>query len=149
MTRRIFGLIGATTAAVLLLQATPALADPPPHARAWGYRDHEARYDGDRDDYRRYDRDDHWRYDHDGYRHYDRDCDRGRYFYPRPVYYVPRLPRGHRVVYYRGLPHYYYRNVWYVPYGGRYGVITPPGGLVIDSRGVRGYVDAEIPIVRW
>jgi hypothetical protein len=127
MTRRTFGLIGAATAAALLLQATPVLADPPPHAKAWGY--------GDRDDYRHYDR--------------DRDCDRGRYYYPHPVYYVPRLPHGYRVVQYRGMPHYYYRGVWYAPYGGRYGVIRPPVGVVIDSRGVRSYVNAEVPIARW
>ena len=143
MKRRIFGLIGAATAA-MLLQAAPALADPPPHAKAWGHRDGyagDARYYGDRDDYRRYDRDD--------YRRYDRDCDRGRYYYPRPAYYVSHLPRGYRMVQYRGLPHYYYRNVWYAPYGGRYGVINPPGGIVIDGRGVRGYVNAEVPIARW
>lgn len=136
MKRRTFGLIGAATATALLLQAAPALADPPPHARAWGYHDrddHGGRYAGDRDDYR----------------HYDRDCDRGRYYYPRPAYYVPHLPRGYRVVQYYGRPHYYYRGVWYAPYGGRYGVIHPPGGLVIDGRGVRGYVNAEIPITRW
>jgi hypothetical protein len=134
MTRRILGLIGAVAAAALLLPATPTLADPPPHARAWGHRDfddHDGRHYDDRDDHRHH------------------DCDHGRYFYPRPAYYVPRLPRGYRVVYYGGLPHYYYRDVWYAPYGGRYGVITPPAALVIDGRGVRGYVSAEIPIVRW
>jgi hypothetical protein len=145
MKRRIFGLIGAASAA-LLLQAAPALADPPPHAKAWGYRDgyaRDARYYGDRDDYRRYDRDDYGRYDRDDYRHHDRDCDhdgdRGRYYYPRPVYYVPHLPRGYRMVQYRGLPHYYYRNVWYAPYGGRYGVINTPRGVVVDARGVHAY----------
>jgi len=138
MKRRIFGLIGATTAAALLLQAAPALADPPPHAKAWGYRDrddHYARYYDDYDDY-----DDH---------HHDHDCRHARYYYPRPVYYVPRHPRGYRTVQYYGMPHYYYGGTWYRPYGAGYGVITPPGGLVIDSRGVRGYVNAEVPIVRW
>ena len=137
MKRRTFGLIGAAAAA-LLLQSTPAAADPPPHAKAWGYRDrddHYGRYYGDRDI--RYARD------------HDRDCDRGRYDYPHRVYYVPRLPRGYRTVVYQGMPHYYYGGTWYRPYRTGYGVITPPGGLVIDSRGMRGYVAEEVPITRW
>lgn len=137
MTRRILGLVGAAAAAALLLQGAPALADPPPHAKAWGHRDrddHHGRYHDDRDAVRH---------------HHGRDCRHGRYLYPRAAYYVPRLPRGYRVVYYGGLPHYYYRDVWYAPFGGRYGVITPPAALVIDGRGVRGYVSAEVPIVRW
>lgn len=152
MTRRIFGLIGAAAAAAVLLQATPALADPPPHAKAWGYRDRSADGYYDRGDYRTYDRDDYRyrdRYDDRDDRRYDRDCDRGRYDYPRPVYYVPRLPRGYRIVYFRGLPHYYHRHVWYVPYRGRYGIIEPPRGLVFDRRGGRDYVDAYDPARRW
>jgi hypothetical protein len=134
MKRRTVGLIGAATAAALLLQSMPAAADPPPYARAWGYRDRD-------DHYAREYRDHDWDDRHDW--HYGPvDC-------PRPVYYVERLPRGYRVYSYRGLPYYYCAGHWYRPYGPRYGVVAPPAGLVIDGRGIRGYVSAEVPITRW
>lgn len=136
MTRRTFALIGAASVATLLLQADPALADPPSHAPAWGYHDRDDHDWHDRDDRDRYwhDRDDHRDWDRGRDWDRDRDWDRGRYAYPRPVYYVPRLPRGHQMVYYRGLPHYYYRGTWYAPCHGRWAVITPPYGLVVAYR---------------
>src|SRR4051794_9174974 len=106
MQRRAFRLFGLLAGAALILPALPALADPPAHAPAWGYRGHQdAPYayhdddrlygdrDGDRDDHRRGDWDDardgtRWRYRH------DRDWDHDRSYYGRPVYLVERLPRG-------------------------------------------------------
>jgi hypothetical protein len=111
MKRRTVGLIGAATAAALLLQSMPAAADTPPYARAWGYHDHD------------------WD-DHHDWHH-------GPVYYPRPVYYVERLPRGYRAYPYRGVPYYYCAGRWYRPYGPRYGVVAPPAGFVIDSRGIR------------
>jgi hypothetical protein len=131
MKRRTLGLLGALASAALFLQAAPALADPPPHAKAWGYRGHG-------DHYGRYDDD-----------HRDRDCDRDRYYYPRHGYVVERLPRGYRPYYYRGDRYYYQGGYWYRPYGPQLMVVAPPAGLVIDSRGVSGYVSAQFPIVRW
>ena len=49
---------------------------------------------------------------------------------------------------YQGMPHYYFGGTWYRPYREGYGVITPPGGLVIDGRGIRGYVATEVPIAK-
>jgi hypothetical protein len=133
MKRRTIGLLGAVTAAALLLQATPALADPPRHAKAWGYRGHD-------DHYGRHDYDDHYR---------DRDCDHDRHYYAHPGYVVERLPRGYRPVHYRGDRYYYQGGYWYQPYGPQFVMVAPPAGLIIDSRGISGYVSAQVPIVRW
>jgi hypothetical protein len=145
----------ATLAAAALLAATPALADPPSHAPAWGHPSRQAY--GDRD-YDRYG----GRYDDDRYEHrHDRDCDHDdryrdryrtryhdRYDPVREVYVVARLPRGYRHVEYRGQRYYYHRDGhWYRPYGAVYAQVAPPAGLVIDSRGIA--VVANVPIVRW
>ena len=124
MTRRSFALLGAATAAALLLQATPALAHAPVPPPAW---DHPDRHD----DHRGWDRD----CRHDDRRGWDDRRHDGRYYYPRPAYYVSHLPRGHRIVYHRGLPHYYYRGTWYAPWHGRYAVIAAPVGIVVNPRG--------------
>jgi hypothetical protein len=147
-----------TLAALALLAAVPAQADPPPHAKAWGHKSRQAeyydrRYDdrhyyGDRDygdRYYRRDRDfDDVRYYADRHRH-DRDC--GHYD-ARRVYVVERLPYGHRHIDHRGYRYYYdRRGQWYEPYGAAYVSVAPPAGLVIDSRGIA--VVANVPIVRW
>jgi hypothetical protein len=142
MKRRTIGLIVAASAAALLLHSMPAAADPPPYARAWGY---PHRDDYDAREYRDQDWDD--RHDHDwADRH---DWHRGPVYYPRPAYYVQELPWGYRAYTYGGMPYYYCAGRWYRPYGPRYGVVAPPAGLVIDRRGIRGYVTAEVPIARW
>jgi hypothetical protein len=142
MKRRIIGLIGAATAAALLLQSMPAAADPPPFAKAWGHRDRDDHYARE---YRDRDWDDH--HDHDWEDRHD--WRHGPVYYPRPVYYVERLPRGYRPYYYQGAPFYYCAGRWYRPYGPRYAVVAPPVGVVIDGRGIRGYVSAGVPIARW
>ncbi|HET9694451.1 MAG TPA: hypothetical protein VFP48_08695 [Steroidobacteraceae bacterium] len=133
----------ATAAAVAVLAAMPALADPPPHAKAWGHKSRQAeRYYYDRHDDDRYYHD--YRYAGDRHRH-DRYC--GHYDVRR-VYVVERLPYGHRHVDYRGHRYYYDRHEhWYEPYGAAYVRVAPPAGLVIDSRGIA--VVANVPIVRW
>ena len=137
----------ATMAALALLTAMPALADPPAHAKAWGHKsrqaDHhyyERYYDGRYDD-RYYHDDDRYAYRH---RH-DRECD---HYDVRRVYVVERLPYGHRHVMHHGHRYYYDRHGhWYEPYGAAYVRVAPPAGLVIDSRGIA--VVANVPIVRW
>ncbi|HEX5648453.1 MAG TPA: hypothetical protein VFX69_02255 [Steroidobacteraceae bacterium] len=140
-------------AATALLAAAPAIADPPPHAKAWGHpsRQDYRRYADDR----RYDGryyDDHRDYYDRGYddRHrHDRYCDHEvRRYDARPLYVVRTLPRLHRHVDYRGSRYYYDRDGrWYLPYGAAYAQVAPPVGLVIDSRGIA--VVANVPIVRW
>jgi len=64
-------------------------------------------------------------------------------------YVVERLPRGYRPVHYRGDRYYYQGGYWYQPYGPQFVMVAPPAGLIIDSRGISGYVSAQVPIVRW
>jgi len=144
-------------AALALLAAAPAMADPPAHAKAWGHpsrqddRGHYDRryddrwYDGRYDDRYRRDRDfDDVRYRAAGHRH-DRHCDHRDV---RRVYIVERLPRGHRHIDHRGHCYYYDRHgQWFEPYGGAYVRVASPAGLLIDSRGIA--VVANVPIVRW
>ena len=147
--------LGAVLAAIALVGAmTPALADPPPHAKARGHESrHVDRHRHDYDDARYYvvrDRrhdDDRRHYDdRDRHRH-DRDCDH-RHREARQVYIVERLPYGHRHIDYRGARYYYDRHGhWYRPHRGAWARIAPPAGLVIDSRGIA--VVAHVPIVRW
>ena len=129
----------AGLAAITLLAAATASADPPPHAKAWGHPSRQGyAYDDRYDDhyYGRYDD----RYDHD-------DCDHGRR-HVHDVYVVRRLPYGYRHVDYRGYRYFYDRaGRWYRPYEGGYTYVAPPAGLVIDSRGIA--VVANVPIVRW
>jgi len=150
MTRRIGSLIGAATLAALVLQAAPALADPPDHSQGWkNGRGHsedvrrDDRRDGDRRDddrrdygWRGYDRDDDRRYDDRNrydYRHrYD---DRYRYdrrHYPPRGYIVRPLPHRHRVVHHHGQRYYYGDSAWYRPHGSGFMVVTPPPGLVLS-----------------
>ncbi len=152
----------ATLVALSLLAAAPALADPPPHAKAWGHKSRQAereyydrRYD-DRYYERRYseryydDRRDRERHLDDvryyaGRHRHDRDCD---HYDARRVVVVERLPYGHRYIDHRGHRYYYdRRGQWYEPYGAAYVHIAPPAGIVIDSRGIA--VVANVPIVRW
>lgn len=88
--RKLTPLTAAAAAAVMAITATPAAADPPRHAPAYGYRDND-RYDRYE---RRYDRRD---YRRDQRRVYD---DRGRYIEPRRVNRGDRIWRGHDGRYY-------------------------------------------------
>src|SRR5512145_1426205 len=90
MQRLTKGLLGVLVAGGLLVVAAPGMADPPAHAKAWGYRGHDAhsersdhrdRYRDDDaryqfDDRDRYRDDDH--YDRYGHRYGDRRCDHDR-----------------------------------------------------------------------
>ena len=90
MQRHTKGWLGLLVSAGMLVLAAPVLADPPPHAKAWGYRNHDVRsersdqhehYRDDdaryRSDYRdRYRDDDH--YDRYGHRYGDRRCNHDR-----------------------------------------------------------------------
>ena len=147
MTRHGFPSLAAL-AALALLATTPAMADPPAHAKAWGHQsrqDDRGHYDRRYDDRYRRDRDfDDVRYRAAGHRH-DRHCDHRDV---RRVYVVERLPRGHRHIDHRGHRYYYDRHgQWFEPYGGAYARIASPAGLLIDSRGIA--VVANVPIVRW
>jgi len=44
---------------------------------------------------------------------------------------VPALPRGYRVVPYRGSNYYFHAGVWYRPSGSRFVVVFPPVGLIV------------------
>ena len=138
----------APLAALALLAAAPAMADPPAHAKAWGHpsrQDDRGHYDRRYDDRYRRDRDfDDVRYRAAGHRH-DRHCDHRDV---RRVYIVERLPRGHRHIDHSGHRYYYDRHgQWFEPYGGAYVRVASPAGLLIDSRGIA--VVANVPIVRW
>ena len=138
----------AALAALVLLAAAPAMANPPAHAKAWGHpsrQDDRGHYDRRYDDRYRRDRDfDDVRYRAAGHRH-DRHCDHRDV---RRVYIVERLPRGHRHIDHRGHRYYYDRHgQWFEPYGGAYVRVASPAGLLIDSRGIA--VVANVPIVRW
>jgi hypothetical protein len=61
---------------------------------------------------------------------YDNRYRHDRYYPPRG-YAVPVLPRGHRVVPYRGTKYYYHGGVWYRPSGSRFVVVLPPVGLIV------------------
>ena len=155
MQRRASRLLGLLAGAGLVLPAVPALADPPAHAPAWGYRAHQDVAYHDRDDDRYEDRDDD-RYGGDrdrdddrygrygDYRH-DRDWDHDHRYYGRRVYIVERLPRGYRAINYRGDRYFYHGNLWYRPYGPRFVIVPRPTGLAIDPRGV--IVVLPLPIV--
>ena len=155
MQRRACCLLGLLAGAGLVLSAVPALADPPAHAPAWGYHNHqgvayhdrdddryEDRYDDRYGDYRDRDDDDHGR--HADY-HHDRDWDRDHRYYGRPVYIVERLPRGYRAINYRGDRYFYRDNLWYRPYGPRFVIVPRPSGLAIDPRGA--IIVLRLPIV--
>jgi Ni/Co efflux regulator RcnB len=133
MQRRTMGLLGVLAFAALLLQAAPAVADPPRHARAWGHRSHDDHYGRDRHEH------------HDRYCDHDRDRD----YYPRHGYVVERLPRGYRALNYRGDRYYYGGGQWYRPYGLQFVIVAPPAGLIIDSRGISGFVAAQFPLAGW
>ncbi|MGB5102004.1 MAG: DUF6515 family protein [Steroidobacteraceae bacterium] len=139
MTRRLGRLIGASALAALMLQAAPALADPPAHSQGWqNGRGHSE--DARRDDRRDYDRRDYgWRgYDRDDDRRYDdrqRYDDRYRYdrrHYPPRGHIVRHLPHRHRVVHHHGHRYYYGDGAWYRPHGSGFMVVTPPIGLVLS-----------------
>ncbi len=71
----LLGFAAAMGLGVLAMGAQPASADPPPHAKAWGWRNKQSGYDRERGSYRyrnshRYDRYD--RYDRRDDRRYDR-----------------------------------------------------------------------------
>jgi hypothetical protein len=138
----------ALVAATALLAAAPAVADPPPHAKAWGHKSRQ----GDAYYYDRHDDDYDDRHRHDRYCDH-RDVSRHRYDYydrydARRLYVVPRLPYGYRYVDYRGRRYFYDRHrQWYEPYGAAFVQVASPAGLVIDSRGIA--VVASVPIVRW
>jgi hypothetical protein len=119
-----------------LLAAAPVLADPPPHAKAWGHPSrHGHAYHDDRYEYDDYDHDCDHR-DHRRSRHLD------------DVYAVPRLPHGLRQVDYRGSRYYYDRSGrWYRIKDGRYVHVAPPARLRFDSRGIAALL-AEAPIAR-
>ncbi len=134
MKRRTIGLLGTLGCAALFLQAAPALAGSPPYTMTRDYRHH------DDDDYH------HGRH---ADQHRDRHCDHGRHYDTRRVVVVDRLPRGHRTVHYHGARYYHHDGHWYQPYGPQYMMVAAPAGLVIDSRGVSGFVAAEFPLVRW
>jgi hypothetical protein len=125
--------------AAMMLQAAPALADPPAHSQGWkngkAHVEKNRHYD---------DRGQGWRGGDERYddrRHYDqryddrRDYDRHRYqerYYPRHGYVVPRLPHGHRVVHYHGDRYYYGDGAWYRPYGAQFMIVAPPVGLMVS-----------------
>ena len=52
-------------------------------------------------------------------------------YYPPRGYAVPVLPRGYRVVPYRGTKYYYHGGAWYRPSGSRFVVVLPPVGLIV------------------
>lgn len=53
------------------------------------------------------------------------------HYYPPRGHAVPALPRGHRVIPYRGTKYYFHGGVWYRHSGSRFIVILPPVGLVV------------------
>jgi hypothetical protein len=67
--------------------------------------------------------DDRWEFRDSRY-HHDR-------IYPARGFYVPVLPRDHRVVVYRNARYYFHGGAWYRPLGGRFVVVAPPIGLFI------------------
>ena len=166
MQRLTRGLLGVLACTGLLVLAAPAMADPPAHAKAWGYRGHDAL--GERSDYR-----DHYRDEDPGYLFddRDRDRDRARYRYRDNDHYdryghrfgdrrcshdrdvradrdnrdnrdyrvVQRLPRGYRTVNYRGDRYYYAAGNWYRPYGQRFVIVRPPAELFARAFPVRSF----------
>ena len=144
MKRRTIGLLGTLACAALFLQATPALAGTPPYTMSRDHRYH------DNDDHRHHDNDDdrHHRGRHAN-QHRDRHCDHGRHYDARRVVVVDRLPRGYRAFHHHGARYYHHDGYWFQPYGARFVMVAPPAGLVLDSRGLSGFVAAEFPIVRW
>ncbi len=86
----------ALAAATMALTGTAALADPPPHAKAHGWRNKQAQRDWR--EYRNYDYN---RYD-PGYGNYyaDRYYRDGRYYQPRRLGYRDRIYRGQDGRYY-------------------------------------------------
>lgn len=118
--RRRGPLVAALVALGCLVQAAPAVADPP-HSR--GLDRHEYKHN------HKYDPHPHYRY--------------------APPHYVvvERLPYGSRHVVYRGAPYYYHGGYWYRPQGALYARVARPAGLIIDARGVT--LAARVPLVRW
>jgi hypothetical protein len=144
MQRRTTSLLSVLASAALLLQAAPVLADPPAHAKAWGYRSHEHR--DARDDWHEY-REHARQHAREDAGHQARYGNRD--YQARRVYVVERLPRGYRTVNYRGDRYYYGDGLWNRDYGPGFVVAAPPARLIIDSRGVNGVVTARVPLVRW
>ena len=118
MKRRITCSLVATALAAMMLQAAPALADPPAHSQGW--RNGKGHAGQRHDDDRHYG----WRGD------YDRDHYDGRYYAPRG--YVTSLPPRHREIHYHGDRYYYGDGAWYRPYGSYFTVVAPPIGLVVS-----------------
>lgn len=161
MQRFIKGLLGVVASTGLLMLAAPATADPPAHAKAWGYRGHDAHSertdyledyrDEDArywiDDRHRYRADDH--YDRYGHRYGDRRCNHDRnaradrdyrdYRETRGYPVVERLPRGYRTLNYRGDRYYYAGGRWYRPYGQRFVSVRPPADLFARAFPVRAF----------
>jgi hypothetical protein len=117
---RKLGTLGlAAMGSAMLLQAAPALADPPWHAPAWG-RGHDC----------------------DHHAHYHPHLRPGYVVTRLPPWYRVARFGGQR--YYYDLD-----DTWYRPYGPRFIVVAPPVSLVADRYGLRGYVVAEAPRARW
>lgn len=53
--------------------------------------------------------------------------------YPSRGAVVDRLPKGHRIVRYKGQPYHFHKGVWYRPIGNRFMVVIPPPGLLIPA----------------
>lgn len=53
--------------------------------------------------------------------------------YPSRGAVVDRLPKGHRIVRYKGQPYHFHKGVWYRPIGNRFMVVVPPPGLVVPA----------------
>jgi hypothetical protein len=166
MQRLIKGLLGVLVSGGLLVLAAPVMADPPAHAKAWGYRGHDAhdersdhrdhyrderaRYRFDERDHDRYRDNDH--YDRYGHRYGDRRCNHDRdyradrdyrdyrdYRDTRDYRVVQRLPRGYRTVTHRGDRYYYAGGNWYRPYGQRFVIVRPPAELFAKAFPVRTF----------
>ncbi|WP_321527545.1 DUF6515 family protein [Sedimenticola selenatireducens] len=51
--------------------------------------------------------------------------------YPSRGAVVDRMPRGNRVINYRGHPYHFHDGIWYRPFGSRFMVVAPPAGLMV------------------
>lgn len=52
-------------------------------------------------------------------------------YYPARGLFVDVLPRGHRVIVFRGAHYRFFEGIWYRPVGRRFQVVAPPIGLVV------------------